>query len=118
MIDEYQDTNHAQYLLKLFIYPSHWKNIAVVGDVDQSIYVWRGADIQNILDFERIIKLCIHQIRAELPFYKIILMQQMRLSIIMKDAQKNLGTDKVEGAKIQHFTAQSEHEEAAFMSVQ
>ena len=52
MIDEYQDTNHAQYLLA-YLLSSHWKNIAVVGDADQSIYAWRGADIQNILDFEK-----------------------------------------------------------------
>ena len=52
MIDEYQDTNHAQYLLAKLL-ASHWKNIAVVGDADQSIYAWRGADIQNILDFEK-----------------------------------------------------------------
>ena len=46
MIDEYQDTNHAQYLLA-YLLSSHWKNIAVVGDADQSIYAWRGADIQK-----------------------------------------------------------------------
>ena len=47
-----KDTNHAQYLLAKLL-ASHWKNIAVVGDADQSIYAWRGADIQNILDFEK-----------------------------------------------------------------
>ena len=56
MIDEYQDTNHAQYLLA-YLLSSHWKNIAVVGDADQSIYAWRGADIQNILDFEKDIQI-------------------------------------------------------------
>ena len=53
LIDEYQDTNHAQYELAKLLAASH-HNICAVGDADQSIYSWRGADIRNILRFRKI----------------------------------------------------------------
>ena len=116
MIDEYQDTNHAQYLLAKLL-ASHWKNIAVVGDADQSIYAWRGADIQNILDFEKDYPNCI-SIKLEQNYRSTKIILDAANAVIENNEgrpKKNLWTDKTEGAKIQHFTAQSEHEEAAFI---
>lgn len=116
MIDEYQDTNHAQYLLAKLL-ASHWKNIAVVGDADQSIYAWRGADIQNILDFEEDYPNCT-SIKLEQNYRSTKIILDAANAVIENNEgrpKKNLWTDKTEGAKIQHFTAQSEHEEAAFI---
>ena len=116
MIDEYQDTNHAQDLLAKLL-ASHWKNIAVVGDADQSIYAWRGADIQNILDFEKDYPNCT-SIKLEQNYRSTKIILDAANAVIDNNEgrpEKNLWTDKIEGAKIQHFTAQSEHEEAAFI---
>ena len=116
MIDEYQDTNHAQHLLAKLL-ASHWKNIAVVGDADQSIYAWRGADIQNILDFEKDYPNCT-SIKLEQNYRSTKIILDAANAVIENNEgrpKKNLWTDKTEGAKIQHFTAQSEHEEAAFI---
>ena len=116
MIDEYQDTNHAQYLLAKLL-ASYWKNIVVVGDADQSIYAWRGADIQNILDFEKDYPNCT-SIKLEQNYRSTKIILDAANAVIENNEgrpKKNLWTDKTEGAKIQHFTAQSEHEEAAFI---
>ena len=111
MIDD-----HAQYLLAKLL-ASHWKNIAVVGDADQSIYAWRGADIQNILDFEKDYPNCT-SIKLEQNYRSTKIILDAANAVIDNNEgrpEKNLWTDKIEGAKIQHFTAQSEHEEAAFI---
>ncbi len=116
MIDEYQDTNHAQYVLAQLL-ASHWKNICVVGDADQSIYAWRGADIQNILDFEKDYPNC-KSIKLEQNYRSTKVILDAANAVIDNNEgrpEKNLWTDKTEGPKIQHFTAQSEHEEAAFI---
>lgn len=116
LIDEYQDTNHAQYLLTKFLAAKH-RNICVVGDADQSIYGWRGADIQNILDFEK-----------DYPDAKVIKLEQnYRSTQIILDAAnavienntgrkpKNLWTENKSGADIIYFQAVDERDEARFV---
>ena len=116
LVDEYQDTNHAQYLLTKFLAARH-RNICVVGDADQSIYGWRGADIQNILDFEK-----------DYPDAKVIKLEQnYRSTQIILDAAnavienntgrkpKNLWTENKSGADIIYFQAVDERDEARFV---
>lgn len=116
LVDEYQDTNHAQYLLTKFLAAKH-RNICVVGDADQSIYGWRGADIQNILDFEK-----------DYPDAKVIKLEQnYRSTQIILDAAnavienntgrkpKNLWTENKNGADIIYFQAVDERDEARFV---
>lgn len=116
LVDEYQDTNHAQYLLTKFLAAKH-RNICVVGDADQSIYGWRGADIQNILDFEK----------DYLDAKVIKLEQNYRSTQIILDAAnavienntgrkpKNLWTENKSGADIIYFQAVDERDEARFV---
>lgn len=116
-VDEYQDTNRAQYMLCRMLADSHHR-ICVVGDSDQSIYRWRGADITNILNFEE-----------DYPEAKTILLEQNYRSTanILNAANgvialnsgrkpKKLWTDSEEGAKIKVYRADSEHDEGYFVT--
>ena len=116
-VDEYQDTNRAQYVLCRMIADEH-HNICVVGDSDQSIYKWRGADISNILNFER-----------DYPEAKVVLLEQnYRSTKNILDAAngvishnvgrkpKNLWTEAEEGSKIKVYFGETEHDEAYFIA--
>ncbi|MGZ5434333.1 MAG: ATP-dependent helicase, partial [Thermoanaerobaculia bacterium] len=117
MVDEYQDTNRPQYLLIRRLAGRH-RNLAVVGDPDQSIYKWRGADLRNILDFE--------QDFGEATIVK--LEQNYRSTQTILDAasavirqnrnrkDKRLWTDRKGGSKIVYFRGNDELEEADFIT--
>ncbi|THF80721.1 DNA helicase PcrA [Cohnella fermenti] len=118
-VDEYQDTNRAQYMLCRMLADKH-HNICVVGDSDQSIYRWRGADITNILNFEK-----------DYPEATSILLEQnyRSTSNILEAANqviknnmgrkaKNLWTDQAGGEKITVYQGDSEHEEGYFVARQ
>lgn len=117
MIDEYQDTNRAQYLLAHMLADKH-RNLCVVGDVDQSIYGWRGADIRNIMDFEK-----------DYPEVKIITLAQNYRStqVILNAANgviehnsdrrpKELWTQNPQGELITHYLAHHERDEAQYIA--
>ncbi|MCQ6280523.1 DNA helicase PcrA [Bacillus sp. EB600] len=116
-VDEYQDTNRAQYLLVKLL-ASRFKNLCVVGDSDQSIYRWRGADIANILSFEK-----------DYPNATVIFLEQNYRStkrillaankVIENNSNrkpKNLWTENPEGNKIVYYRADSEQGEAQFVA--
>ncbi len=119
LVDEYQDTNHAQYMLVKLLTDSH-HNLCVVGDQDQSIYKFRGADIRNILEFEK-----------DYPDARIVVLDRNYRSteIILEAANavidnnlhrkpKRLWTDLGRGELITRYEAQDEHDEAAFVADQ
>ncbi|MEK0285159.1 DNA helicase PcrA [Caldifermentibacillus hisashii] len=116
-VDEYQDTNKAQYQL-VHLLAAKFQNLCVVGDSDQSIYGWRGANIANILSFEK-----------DYPNAKVILLEQNYrstknilqvanhvISNNVKRKPKNLWTDNEKGEKIQYYRADTEQGEALFVT--
>jgi len=116
MVDEYQDTNHAQYRLIRLLAERH-QNLAVVGDDDQSIYRWRGADLGNILDFERDYPLC-KVIRLEQNYRSTKSILEAASSVIAWNRgrkEKMLWTDNDAGEPIGFCHARDEEHEAAFI---
>lgn len=117
MVDEYQDTNHIQYQLVKMLSEKHG-NICVVGDDDQCIYEWRGADIRNILDFEKDFKNA-KLIKLEQNYRSKGNILAAAHSVISNNTgrkQKKLWTDKEDGDKITYFRADDEKEEANFIA--
>ncbi|HEU5322202.1 MAG TPA: 3'-5' exonuclease, partial [Methylomirabilota bacterium] len=117
LVDEYQDTNRAQYRIVRLLTQEH-RNICVVGDSDQSIYKWRGADIRNILDFE-----------ADFPGTKVVRLEQnyrstqrilaVAAGVIAHNVQrkdKTLWTENPAGEPVRVYRAWDEHEEASFVA--
>lgn len=116
LVDEWQDTNRAQYQLVRLLGHEH-RNVCVVGDADQSIYAFRGADIGNLLDFEQ-----------DFPdATRVVLDRNYRSTQTILDAAnaviahntrrlaKELWTDQGSGEQVVRFTAENEHDEAAFV---
>nr|MBP9770642.1 UvrD-helicase domain-containing protein [Candidatus Gracilibacteria bacterium] len=116
-VDEYQDTNKAQYIL-IKLLAEKYQNVSVIGDADQSIYSWRGATIQNILDFEK-----------DYKDTKVVLLEQnYRSTQIILDAsntmiqknekrkEKKLWTDREGGQKIKHWLADNERHEGELVA--
>lgn len=116
MVDEYQDTNGAQYqLVKLLA--SKYYNLCVVGDDDQSIYGWRGADIKNILDFEKDFKNTT-VIKLEQNYRSTGLILESANAVIKNNRTrkaKALWTDQEEGTKLKFHNASGDREEAKFI---
>lgn len=115
LVDEYQDTNTAQYMfISLLAFKS--KNLCVVGDDDQSIYGFRGANIRNILDFEKEFKSC-KVIKLEQNYRSSHVILEAANSVIKNNTgrkDKSLWTENTEGNKIKCFEGVNEHDEAGF----
>ncbi|MEK4230844.1 DNA helicase PcrA [Solibacillus sp. FSL H8-0538] len=115
-VDEYQDTNHSQYKLVQML-AKKFRNICVVGDSDQSIYRWRGADIGNILSFEKDYKEA-KVIMLEQNYRSTQRILEAANSVIENNKNrypKKLRTDNSEGEKIQLYKAYNEQEEAQYV---
>ncbi len=119
LIDEYQDTNHAQYVLTHALAMKH-RNICVVGDPDQSIYAWRGADIQNILDFEKDYRDA-NVVKLEQNYRSTKTILHIASTLIARNAQrreKALWTENAAGEKAKLFLCQDERDEATVVAGQ
>lgn len=117
LVDEYQDTNHAQYKLISLLAAKH-KNLCVVGDDDQSIYKFRGADIRNILEFENEFKGC-KTIKLEENYRSTQTILDAANNVISHNTGrkgKNLWTSNGDGEKIQIYAALNEHSEARYIA--
>jgi DNA helicase II / ATP-dependent DNA helicase PcrA len=113
-VDEYQDTNHAQYVL-IKMLAEKYRNICVIGDPDQSIYSWRGANMQNILDFEKDYPEAL-VIKLEQNYRSTKIILDAAHSVIEKNRnrkEKELWTDREGGELIRIWTASNERDEAA-----
>ena len=116
MVDEYQDTNRPQYLLIRRLSEIH-RNLCVVGDPDQSIYKWRGADLRNILDFEQDFPEAV-TVMLERNYRSTQVILDAASAVISRNRnrkEKQLWTDKKGGAKIVYFRGGDELEEADFI---
>ena len=117
LVDEYQDTNHAQYALTKIL-AARWRNICVVGDADQSIYAWRGADIRNIIDFTRDYPDAA-SIKLEQNYRSTKTILNAANAVIDNNEsrpKKTLWTENPTGNKIIHYQAQTEHDEADYIA--
>lgn len=119
LVDEYQDTNHAQYALTQLLAAKH-RNIMVVGDDDQSIYSWRGADLSNILDFEKDYPEA-HVVKLEENYRStgnILAAANAVIENNLMRKRKTLFTSQEEGEKIMVFTASDERDEGRWIAAE
>lgn len=115
-VDEYQDTNDAQYEL-VHMLAEKYENICVVGDADQSIYGWRGANMNNILNFEHDYPNA-HSVMLEQNYRSTQTILKAANEVIANNLErkdKNLWTENGAGEKISYYRAQNEHDEAQFI---
>lgn len=117
MVDEYQDTNHAQYCITALLAQAH-QNIMVVGDDDQSIYSWRGADIRNILEFEKDYPKAT-TVKLEQNYRSVGNVLAAANAVIANNRhrkEKRLFTSSDDGDKIQIYMASDEHDEGRWIA--
>lgn len=119
LVDEYQDTNHAQYALTQLL-AAKYRNIMVVGDDDQSIYSWRGADLSNILDFEKDYPEA-HVVKLEENYRStgnILAAANAVIENNLTRKQKTLFTSAEQGEKVMVFTASDERDEGRWIAAE